>query len=579
METNILSKNFDLNKKNKIKLLISHRQNSEILTEYIKDEYQFCELSDSAKLEKADILIADEAGFEEKNTEIMNIKKNGFLPLLLLSRNDLDKLSNKYLDIVDEIVKIPIQKRLLFARINNLLNIRNLFLSIQIYQNLTENNPVGICILQENEKIKYINHAFLRIVEKKEKNILDKNIEEIFPGENIKEYLNNNQRESKDKFIIDFQAKGKKKWLNIRRSEMKFKDTKLKILILVDISDQKQSEEKIRFLSFHDQLTGLFNRNYFMEEIKRLDSSRQLPITLIMVDINNLKLINDIFGHDKGDQLIKKTANILAKNIRESDILARIGGDEFAVLLPHTTLKKGEEIISRIKNICANSEIMNIEISIALGAASKEKMDQKINDVFKLADDNMYQDKSSISRISRKKIISSLKKNLTENTNESQNHIEELEELALKIANKLNFNAEQKTRMLLLAQFHDIGKISVSDDLFEKDESSNRKEIEKLYYHCEYGYRISHSLPEISTIAEEILSHHENWDGSGYPNGLKGKEIPLLARVITVLHSYLEYKQAAANRQNSKKEVIKALKAGAGTSFDPRIVELFIDIL
>ena len=582
MNPNNLTNKLNLNTENEVKLLIAHRENRSILSEYLRDKYKISQVTSAANMERADMLIADEAGFKAKSGEIIKLKKEKsqlFLPLLLLSRSSPEDLPEQYLEIIDEIIEIPIKKRLLFSRIENLLSLRNLFLSTQIYQNLTESNPVGVCILQQNKNVKYVNNAFLEIVEKNKTKILNKNIEELFPDNKLEKYLSSEKGDNKDKFIIKLKFENKKKWVNIRSSEIQFKDSKLKILILVDISEQKKSEEKIRYLSFHDQLTELYNRNYFMEEIERLNTKRNLPITIIMGDINNLKLINDIFGHEKGDQLIKKTADILAENIRESDILARIGGDEFAILLPQTPLKIGEKIIKRIKKSCSNSEVMNIKIRMALGAASKRDMGQDINDIFKAADDNMYQDKNSTREKSRAEIISSLNQNLKEKTDESQKHIKEMKNLSLKLAQKLNLDKKQKSQLLLLAQSHDIGKISVQSDIFDKDRELTAAEVEKLKAHCEYGYRISHSLPELSGVAEEILAHHENWDGSGYPEGREGKEIPFLARVIAVVHSYLEFKKAAANDQESEKEVLEKLKTGNGTKFDPEIVEKFIDIL
>lgn len=588
MNPNILSTKLNLTEESDIRLLINHQENRVILSKYLKVKYHVSQATSAESLENADIIIADEEGLRAKSREIINLKKNKnqlFLPLLLLSRRSAEELSDQFLEIVDEIIEIPIKKRLLFYRIENLLNLRNLFLSIQIYQNLTESNPVGVCIFQQNETIKYVNNSFLKIVEKNKMNVLNKYIKDIFPDNNIEEYLNTEQEGSEDEFIIKISLEDKNRWINIRSSEIKFKDTKLKILIVVDISKQKKTEEKIRYLSFHDQLTGLYNRNYFREEIKRLNTKRQFPITMIMADINNLKLINDIFGHDKGDQLIRKTANILKNNIRESDILARIGGDEFAILLPQTSLKTGEEIIKRIKKSCSNSEIMNIKIRMALGASSKTNINQDINDIFSDADDKMYQDKNSTRKKYRKEIISSLNKHLKEKTDESQNHIEKVKKIALKFAERLKLDKKKKSNLLLLAQSHDIGKISVNEYIFKKESSLNEKEMERLKSHCEYGYHISHSLPELSAVAEEILAHHENWDGSGYPNQLKGKEIPYLARIISIIDAYdmmtndMMTNDIPSSKAISKREALEEIKRCAGVQFDPDLAAEFIEMM
>lgn len=117
----------------------------------------------------------------------------------------------------------------------------------------------------------------------------------------------------------------------------------------LDITENKRKEKEIEYLSFHDKMTGLYNRRYFENELKRLETSRKLPIAILIADLDNLKYINDQFGHLKGDQYIKIAAEIIKNSTREADIAARIGGDEFALILPETTLKEADLIYQRIK--------------------------------------------------------------------------------------------------------------------------------------------------------------------------------------------------------------------------------------
>ena len=124
------------------------------------------------------------------------------------------------------------------------------------------------------------------------------------------------------------------------------------IVACEEISERKKAEERIRYLSFNDPLTGLYNRAFFQEELKRLDTPRQLPMSIIMGDLNSLKLINDAFGHHKGDAVLKAAADVLRASCRHEDIIARLGGDEFVVLLPMTSAEIAEEICNRIKNNC-----------------------------------------------------------------------------------------------------------------------------------------------------------------------------------------------------------------------------------
>jgi diguanylate cyclase (GGDEF)-like protein/PAS domain S-box-containing protein len=161
-----------------------------------------------------------------------------------------------------------------------------------------------------------------------------------------------------------------------------------------DISERKKKEERIKYLSFHDELTGLYNRRYFETEMERLNNSRKLPISIIIGDLDNLKYINDNFGHKKGDQYIKKAAELISDNFRNEDIAARIGGDEFAVLLPETDYNTALEICARIKKSFKNSDEYK-KLAISLGCAVKNNAVQDLESVFVQADKKMYLEKKS----------------------------------------------------------------------------------------------------------------------------------------------------------------------------------------
>ncbi|MDZ7672921.1 MAG: diguanylate cyclase [Halanaerobiales bacterium] len=151
--------------------------------------------------------------------------------------------------------------------------------------------------------------------------------------------------------------------------------------------------QEIIYISFHDQLTGLYNKNFFNEEMKRLDTKRKLPISVVISDFNDLKKINDNYGHNTGDKFLKAYADILKKNSRQEDIIARWGGDEFVILLPNTGEEKTKNLIDRIKSEIEKIEIANEKLSIAFGYAVKESNEQDIDEVFKIADQRMYKNK------------------------------------------------------------------------------------------------------------------------------------------------------------------------------------------
>ncbi|MGQ9824187.1 MAG: HD domain-containing phosphohydrolase [Desulfotomaculales bacterium] len=342
---------------------------------------------------------------------------------------------------------------------------------------------------------------------------------------------------------------------------------------------RKKFEEKILFLSYHDQLTGLYNRRFMEEEIKRLDTPRQLPVSVIMGDVNGLKLTNDVFGHRAGDLLLKKAAEIIKESCRREDIIARWGGDEFVILLPRTGIKAAEEIVGRIKNKCAMDSEEPIQVSIALGYAAKIRAEKNIWEVLKEAEEWMYRHKLLQSKSYRNAVISTLKATLFEKSMETEEHAERLKKISLKIAKEMGLPAKQMDELELLAALHDIGKVAIKESILLKPGPLTEKEWEEMKKHPEIGYRIAQSTPELASIAEYILCHHERWDGRGYPRGIKGEEIPQLSRILAVADAYDAMTSDRPYRKAmSREEAIAEVKKNAGTQFDPEVVSAFIGI-
>ena len=179
--------------------------------------------------------------------------------------------------------------------------------------------------------------------------------------------------------------------LSVRKTEPRH------LCMIEDITERKQKEEEILYLSYYDQLTGLYNRRYYEEELKRIDTARNLPITVVMADVNGLKLINDALGHLVGDQLLKKVAGIIKKECRADDIIARIGGDEFVILLPKTDSIEAEKIIKRISSVISKEKINCINCSASFGYATKKVLSEDITHIYMHAEDWMYKHKLSAS--------------------------------------------------------------------------------------------------------------------------------------------------------------------------------------
>ncbi len=348
-----------------------------------------------------------------------------------------------------------------------------------------------------------------------------------------------------------------------------------------DITERKKYEEKLRQLSLHDQMTGTYNRTYFEEELRRLEGGRDYPITIITADLDGLKLINDTMGHWQGDELFKTCAQVLKKPLRSSDILARVGGDEFAAILPRTDEKTGAKIIGRINTALEknNEKHPALPLSVSLGAATAVSSEHPLEEVFKKSDSLMYRDKLLRSTSSRTKIVSALLEVLQERDHLSEGHADRLEELSLKIAERLGLSSRQMNDLSLLAQFHDLGKVGIPERVLYKDGPLTADEREMIRQHPEKGYRIATSSPNLAVVADLILRHHERWDGSGYPLGLKGEEIPIECRILAIIDAYDNMIHGFYNKAMSSGEAIEELQRGSGTQFDPELVEKIIPIL
>ncbi len=347
------------------------------------------------------------------------------------------------------------------------------------------------------------------------------------------------------------------------------------VVTFTDISDRKQKEAEIQYLSFHDTLTGLPNRRCFEENCERIDRKDNLPISVMFADINGLKMTNDIFGHAAGDELIKKTSDILRNECRHDDLVARIGGDEFIILLPRTTEKDARKIFHRIKSAFNNTHIRAIKCSISLGLATKHSPNQSLVDIMLDAENAMYKDKSLNRKSTNKEIINTIIRTLHAKIPREKDHSIKVSNFCAKIGEALQLDEKEISTLKKSAYLHDIGKIVLDDKLLSEANAVDNDEYTRQ--HAIVGYRILNLFDETLDLAEYVYSHHERWDGTGYPRGLKGEQIPLFSRIISVAESY----DRLLNKDNlplgnRKETASEAIKKDAGTRFDPWIVELFI---
>jgi diguanylate cyclase (GGDEF)-like protein/PAS domain S-box-containing protein len=380
--------------------------------------------------------------------------------------------------------------------------------------------------------------------------------------------------------LILLHATGEKVWMETVINPVANREGKIVAYegIARDITRRKKAENEIHHLTFHDILTGLYNRAYYEQELRRLDVGRQMPLSVIMCDLNGLKLINDSLGHHAGDQTLQKTAEMLRKSCRQEDVICRWGGDEFAVLLPKTDSETVAEICSRIQKHCeeANTEL-EIPVSLSLGYATKTDASMVIEDILKEAEDRMYRKKLLESKSTRSSIIASLLGSLESKTKETWDHTERLRQDSLLLGSAMALSAPELDKLVLLSAMHDIGKISIPDDILTKAAPLDENEWQIVKNHCEYGFRIAQSAPDLAHIADEILSHHEWWDGNGYPQGLNGEDIPVISRILSVVDAY----DVMIHGRPYKKKMTalcaaQELVKKSGSQFDPAIVRIFV---
>lgn len=350
------------------------------------------------------------------------------------------------------------------------------------------------------------------------------------------------------------------------------------ILVFRDSTEKIERLKQVEYLSLHDHMTSLYNRKYMQDSIMRLDTKRNLPFSVIYLDVNGLKLVNDSLGHEMGDRLIISVANAIKGMLRSDDIVGRIGGDEFLVLLPKTDIENTKNIAERIETAIAKTKIGSFVPSVAFGCAVKTEDDQSILETLKKAEASMYKEKLKSSKIMRNSMIKNLIKLLEDKYDVSKHHSKRVMCYCEKIAIAMGFTEKETADLKTTALLHDIGEVVIPASLLNKPEKLSDEEYEQIKIHSEKGYQILKSIDEYAALAESVLQHHERWDGKGYPEGLKEGDILLHSRIINVADAYeamtseRPYKKAM-----TQKEAVDELKKCRGEQFDPEIVDIFIE--
>lgn len=347
---------------------------------------------------------------------------------------------------------------------------------------------------------------------------------------------------------------------------------------LRDMTVKKELEERLEYLCYNDQLTGLYNRRYYEEELKSLDVKENYPLTIVLGDVNGLKLINDSFGHVVGDELIKKSAQIIKNGCRSQDVVIRLGGDEFVILLPQTDTYEAEKIVENINNLAKKEKIQGLDISISFGYETKCYEDEMIQEIFIKAEDYMYKRKLFESSNMRGKTIDTIINTLNEKNKREEQHSVRVAELCELMGKNIGLPKRKIQELKNAGLLHDIGKIAIEENILNKPGRLTEDEYNEIKRHPEIGYRILSTVNEMSEIAKYVLSHHEMWNGEGYPKGIKDIDIPFESRIISIVDAYDAMTSERPYRKALSEEfAIEELKRNSGIQFDPELVNLFIE--
>jgi diguanylate cyclase (GGDEF)-like protein/PAS domain S-box-containing protein len=469
-------------------------------------------------------------------------------------------------------VWIAVEKKNVQHRMENLLE--------QTQAMFNEHDAVMLLIRPETGQILDANPAAVSFYGYTKDELLSLNIDDInlLKSDEEKEPYSQVYDKKQKYFSFPHRLKsGEKRIVDVYSCPITYNSEKVLFSIIFDVTEREEAFDEIKYLSFHDHLTGLYNRRYFDNVLKLMNDERFMPLTIVMADVNGLKLVNDSFGHMEGDELLVKAAEIIADGCRKDDICARIGGDEFAIILPNTDNNEAGKIVRRIKKLQSKIKIRQLDLSMSFGFAVKHSISSDIELIVSEAENKMYKNKMHESASSRNKTVSIILKTLYDKCVGELEHSNRVSRNAAAIATAMGLNAEMISQIGIVGLLHDIGKIGINESVLKKQGIYTKADREEIEKHPESGWRILSNSDEYSNLADYILYHHESLDGKGYPRGLKGDMIPLVSKIITVSDAY----DAMTNERPYRKaktcaEAIDELRRFSGTQFDPEVVEVFI---
>ncbi len=344
-----------------------------------------------------------------------------------------------------------------------------------------------------------------------------------------------------------------------------------------DVTSRVTYEQKILYTSYHDALTSFKNRRYFNEKVSQYAKKKDITISIILADVNALKVTNDAFGHDAGDELLTTVASVFKQIFASYGEIIRLGGDEFVILLENVKQEIASQLVEQAKSELALYYIRNMKVSVSFGVASGSTS-HDISDILKAAEDEMYKNKLIEFSASRGKTIINLLNTLFSKSMFEELHSRRTVLLCRKIGDALNLHRDELNILSNVATFHDIGKVAIKEEILNKQSPLNEEELNEIKRHPEIGYHLLLNSKDYTDLAHSVLHHHEHYDGKGYPHGLSGKAIPIFSRIVAIGEAYDDMTSIRPYRKPlTHKEALEELRKKMGTQFDPEITQIFIN--
>lgn len=349
------------------------------------------------------------------------------------------------------------------------------------------------------------------------------------------------------------------------------------LCIKKDVSEFTDIQRKVMRYISHDHITGFYNRRYMTSFLARFSENKSVyPFSLILGDINGLKVVNDAFGRQAGDSVIKRIADIIKEICSDGDILGKWGGDEFIIISPSSSQEYAQEIIRKIKERC-EKDPHSIKLSISFGHAVKRSERDNLEDVFKEAEDLMVRNKIYEGASFRSQAINLIINTLHEKNKREEQHSIRVSKICIEIGKAMELSQSELNKLRVIGLLHDIGKVGISEYILNKAATLSEEEYKEMKRHSEIGYRILSSSNQTSELAQDVLDHHERIDGTGYPNGKPGNRLSLMTRILSVADAYDAMTSERPYKETrTKEEAIEELLVHSGTQFDSHVVQIFI---